>query len=187
MSGGLRQTQGQHIKNHPGRRNIGGARDVMHITGAHQGVDIGFVGLWRHRVAQKDHPVHPAFRKLRANLQVAAMRARKHAFNLEPMGGGDPRARRARGQQRALAERGGIFPREFHDVVFLAIVRNQRNTGFHDKALLVRDEWRTAVVVVSMPGVVDVADVADVADVVDVVDVVDVADLIDVIRMMGPL
>jgi hypothetical protein len=104
---------------------VGGAHHVVDVAGAHQGVDVRLVRLRRHRVAQEDHRVDPAFGQARADLQVAAQRAAEQAFHLEAGLGDQARAGGAGGHHVAAGEERREVTRERDHQVFLGVVRDQ--------------------------------------------------------------
>jgi hypothetical protein len=54
------------------------------VAGAQERVDVGFVRLRGHRVAQEDHRIDPADREPRADLQVTTHRTTEEALDVEP-------------------------------------------------------------------------------------------------------
>ena len=97
----------------------------MHVAGAHQGVDVGFMGLRGHRVAQKHHRIDLATGQSCADLQVAAKRAGQEAFDFQTRRRGDTCTRRARSAQLALHQNRPKILSQRDDVVFLGIVGDQ--------------------------------------------------------------
>lgn len=116
------------LRQHQARgRDIGGAGDVVHVAGAHQGVDVGFVRLRRHGVAQEDHAIDLALHQLGADLQVAADRAGMLALDREPELVGQAPAGGAGGRERAALEEVKVLAREGDHVVLLLVVCDQCN------------------------------------------------------------
>jgi hypothetical protein len=119
---------GQH---QVGSRDIGGAGDVVHVAGAHQRVDVGFVRLRRHRVAQENHCIDLAFDQQRADLQVTAEGAGMLAVDRQAQLIGQAPAGGAGGGQVAAAQEVRVLGRQRDHVVFFLVVRNQRYPWFH--------------------------------------------------------
>ena len=104
---------------------VGRAHHVVHVARAHEGVDVRFVRLRRHRVAQEDHRVDTALREARADLQVAAQRAAEEALHLQAGFGDQARAGGAGGHHVAARKERGEVPRERDHQVLLGVVRDQ--------------------------------------------------------------
>ena len=100
----------------------------MHITGPHQCVDIGFMRLWRHGVAQKNNGIDFTRRQTGADLQIPAKRATEHALNLQAQFIRQALAGRTGCAQGALPEKWRELPGKFHHRGLLVVVCDQGNT-----------------------------------------------------------
>src|SRR5690625_4770985 len=63
------------------RGDVGGKRHVVHITSAHQCLDVGVVRVLVERIDKEEHRMHIAGNDLRGNLRIAAQRSAEHAFH----------------------------------------------------------------------------------------------------------
>lgn len=113
-----------------GGRLVGGDGNVIDNGDAQECLDVGIVRLGLQGIPEKDDDVDLPFGDLCADLLIAAERARKIAFDLQPRRFGNEFCRRARAAKVELGKRFLIGDRPLNDLVFLVVVRDERDGLF---------------------------------------------------------
>lgn len=109
---------------------VGGNGNVIDNGDAQECLDVGIVRLGLQGIPEEDDNVDLPFGDFCADLLIAAERARKIAFDLQPRRFGNEFCRRARAAKVELGKRFLIGDRPLNDLVFLVVVRDERDGLF---------------------------------------------------------
>ena len=113
-----------------GGRLVGGDGNVIDNGDAQECLDVGVMRLGLQGIPEKDDDVDLPFRDFCADLLISAERARKIAFDLQPRRFSNEFGRRARAAKVELGKRFLIGDRPLNDLVFLVVVRDERDGLF---------------------------------------------------------
>lgn len=113
-----------------GGRLVGGNGNVIDNGDAQKRFDVGVMRLGLQGIPEKDDDVDLPFRDFCADLLISAERARKIAFDLQPRCLGNEFGRRARTAKVESGKRFLIGDRPLNDLVFLVVVRDERDGLF---------------------------------------------------------
>ena len=109
---------------------VGGNGNVIDNGDAQECLDVGIVRLGLQGIPEEDDNVDLPFGDFCADLLIAAERARKVTFDLQPRCLGNEFGRRARTAKVESGKRFLIGDRPLDDFVFLVVVRDERDGLF---------------------------------------------------------
>ncbi len=107
--------------------DVGGQRDVVHITQAQQGHLIGLAGLCIDGVAEEQQQIDLIAGDAGRDLLVAALDARQEPLHLQARGLGDHLAGRTGGHQFMLAQDPAVCRTELNHQLLFGVMRDQCN------------------------------------------------------------
>ena len=117
----------QAVDEHLRGGDVGGQRDVMHITQAQQGHLVGLAGLCVDRIAEEQEQIDLIAGNAGCDLLITALNTCQKALDLQTRCLGDQLAGGTRSHQFMLAQNPAIRRTELNHQLFFGVMRNQCN------------------------------------------------------------